>query len=278
MWSISRLKKEAWNGLKHFGYWIPLIVTFLFGVIQNGGAGFTGVSASAGSASASSFDHNINISPDEFGPFLAEAAQDFKELFLDFFSNPVLVISTSLVIIALLLISLVLTFGWNVFIVSPLEVGKSRYFMEHRAFETSITKCFWAFKNGRYLNIVKIMLLRSIKIWLWGLLFIIPGIIKSYEYRMIPYILAENPNISTERAFALSKQMTKGEKWHIFVLDLSFIGWLLLGFICCCVGNHFVIPYIEATNAELYQVMREKAHGLNFSDFAELPGFFPEQV
>ena len=111
---------------------------------------------------------------------------------------------------------------------------------------------------------------------LWALLFIIPGIIKSYEYCMVPYILAENPNISSERAFELSRLMTKGEKWKIFVLDLSFIGWRILGVLCCCVGGIFLEPYYEATFAELYQVMREKAHGLGFSDYNELPGFFPE--
>ena len=108
-------------------------------------------------------------------------------------------------------------------------------------------------------------------------LFIIPGIIKSYEYCMVPYILAENPQISCERAFELSRQMTKGEKWKIFVLGLSFIGWVIVGMLCCCVGQFFVQPYIEATYAELYQVMREKAHGLGFSDYSELPVFFPKQ-
>ena len=72
--------------------------------------------------------------------------------------------------------------------------------------------------------------------------------------------------------------MTKGEKWKIFVLDLSFIGWRILGILCCCVGEIFLQPYIEATYAELYQVMREKAHGLGFSDYDELCGFFPEQA
>ena len=55
-----------------------------------------------------------------------------------------------------------------------------------------------------------------------------PGIIKSYEYRMIPYILAENPSINWREAFRLSKAMMDGQKWNTFVLDLSFIGWDLL--------------------------------------------------
>lgn len=277
MWSISRLKQEARNSFKRFGYWMPLFITFLFGIIANGSTGLTGASASA-STSSIKLDFVNNIDPSELGTELTKLFDSLHNAFNQFFSNPIFAISTSFILLISITISLVLTFGWNVFIVYPLEVGKSRYFMEHRAFETSFTKCFWAFKNGRYLNIVKIMFLRYLKICLWSLLFIIPGIIKSYQYRMIPYILAENPNISCDRAFELTKKMTKGEKWHMFILDLSFIGWLLLGILCCCVGDTFVVPYIEATEAELYQVMREKAHGLGFSDFAELPGFFPEQA
>ena len=98
----------------------------------------------------------------------------------------------------------------------------------------------------------------NVKVFLWSLLFIIPGIIKSYEYCMIPYILAENPEIEMDRAFEISRKMTKGEKWKIFVLGLSFIGWYLLGLLCCCVGTIFVDPYSEATYAELYQVMRDR--------------------
>ena len=72
------------------------------------------------------------------------------------------------------------------------------------------------------------MFLKGLFQGLWSLLFVIPGIIKSYEYRMIPYILSENPNISRKRAFEISKQMMKGNKWDTFVLDLSFIGWQIL--------------------------------------------------
>ena len=121
------------------------------------------------------------------------------------------------------------------------------------------------------------MFWREIKIFLWSLLFVIPGVIKSYEYSMVPYILAENPQMPTDRAFELSKLMTRGEKWKIFVLDLSFLGWKILGVLCCGIGGIFLAPYIEATYAELYQVMREKALGLGFSNYFELPGFYPEQ-
>ena len=118
----------------------------------------------------------------------------------------------------------------------------------------------------------------NIKIFLWGLLFIIPGIIKSYEYYMVPYILAENPGIDSRRAFELSKEMTRDEKFDIFLLALSFIGWYLLGAITCGIGILFLEPYYQATFAELYQVMREKAFRFNFCNESELPGFSPEET
>ena len=57
---------------------------------------------------------------------------------------------------------------------------------------------------------------------------VVPGIIKHYEYRMIPYILAENPTMPREEAFQISRRMMMGQKMDVFVLDLSFIGWFIL--------------------------------------------------
>ena len=100
------------------------------------------------------------------------------------------------------------------------------------------------------------MFLKDLYIFLWSLLFIIPGIVKSYEYRFIPYILAENPNISVDEAFKLSKSMTDNQKGDIFILDLSFFGWYLLGMLTI-IGTVFVTPYHEATNAQLYFKIKE---------------------
>ncbi len=76
---------------------------------------------------------------------------------------------------------------------------------------------------------------------------------------MVPYILADNPKIGHKRAIALSNQMTMGEKWNIFVLDLSFIGWYILGALLMGIGVFFVQPYYDATSAELYLKLREKS-------------------
>lgn len=88
---------------------------------------------------------------------------------------------------------------------------------------------------------------------LWSLLFIIPGIIKAYEYSMIPYLLAENPNMSKQEAFAISKELMDGNKFNAFVLDLSFILWNFVGALALGLpGVFFVNPYVQLTNVELY--------------------------
>lgn len=278
MWKISKLKREARRSLSDAGYWIPFIVSLLYGFIY---AGFSkGGTGAAATTAVGTQTPNITIKYDieAFRGQFENITGRIYSLWNDFIANPVMVIMSSLILVSIIVAVVILSCGWSAFVADPLTVGKNRYYMEHRAFPTTWTKLFYSFRTGRYFNIVKIMFLMRIKIFLWSLLFIIPGIIKSYEYYMIPYILAENPQITTERAFELSRKMTKGEKLHIFGLELSFIGWHILGILCCCVGGYFLDPYIHATFAELYEVMREKAHGTEISDYAELPGFFPEQV
>lgn len=280
MWTRAIIKQEAKNSLRRFGYWMPLLITFLTGIITGGMS--TGGTTTSSLTTEYTTEYSGDLTPTGFITFMDEFFGDFfyeiGAAFENFFSNPLIALTTIFVIALAFTVGLVIAFGWSAFVSGPVIVGKNRYFMEHRAFGSRFERLFWAFRSGRYMNVVKIMFWKEVKIFLWSLLFVIPGIIKSYEYCMVPYILAENPQISCERAFELSRKMTKGEKWKIFVLDLSFIGWRILGVLCCCVGQVFVEPYYEATFAELYQIMREKAHGLGFSDYNELYGFFPEQA
>ena len=109
------------------------------------------------------------------------------------------------------------------------------------------------------MNVVKSMFILDIIIALWSLLFIIPGIYKSYQYRMVPYLLADNPELTAREAMDLSRVMMDGEKMNAFVLDLSFIPWQLLSAITIgIVGIIWVNPYVEATNAELYTALSQK--------------------
>lgn len=145
---------------------------------------------------------------------------------------------------------------YTIFIANPLSIGESKYFINNRQDQGRFNNLFYAFSHS-YLNIVKITFFTQIKIFFWTLLFIIPGIVKSLEYSMIPYILAERPDISSEEAFRLSKELTDYQKTELFVLDLSFVGWYLLGLLLCGVGIIFVYPYYNATKAELYFKLKE---------------------
>ena len=94
---------------------------------------------------------------------------------------------------------------------------------------------------------------------LWFMLLIVPGIIKTYSYRMVPYLVAENPEMDFKDAIDASRKMMDGEKWKTFVLDLSFLGWIILTSLTCGIlGIFYTTPYISQTNAELYTVLKAK--------------------
>lgn len=93
--------------------------------------------------------------------------------------------------------------------------------------------------------------------FLWSLLLVIPGIIKSYAYSMAYYVLADNPELTAREALAKSKEMMKGHKWDLFVLQLSFFWWYLLSGITLGIAYIYVIPYISATTANFYNSIKE---------------------
>ena len=162
---------------------------------------------------------------------------------------------TSLVIV--LIVSAIATV-FKIFVANPLEVGAQRYFIFSSYYQYDLKYIGTAFKKTEYINVVKTMFLKNLYIFLWSLLFIIPGIIKSYEYMMVPYILAENPNIDHKTALQISSEMTTGHKMDLFLLGLSFIGWILLAILTCGIGSLFLNPYMYATYAESYRFLKEK--------------------
>ena len=85
----------------------------------------------------------------------------------------------------------------------------------------------------------------------------IPGIIKAYSYRMVPYIIKDEPDLSAKEVLQRSKEMMRGHKWHAFILDLSFLGWIILAVLTLGVLSFFwVDPYIKSTDAALYSVLK----------------------
>ena len=138
------------------------------------------------------------------------------------------------------------------------EVGTRRFFIHNHRDKGEVGHLFESFSSS-YLNQVLVMLLKNLFVWLWSLLLIVPGIIKYYEYLMIPYILTDNPEISWDDAKEQSRAMMEGEKMNAFLLHLSFIGWFLLDIITIGILHIvFTGPYMAQAEAELYHVLLEK--------------------
>ena len=144
----------------------------------------------------------------------------------------------------------------GVFLFLPLQVGCQRFLFLNLREPANVREVLWAFDSS-YLNIVKVMFLRDLKIFAWALLLVIPGVVKAYEYRLSPFLLAENPALSSAEACEQSRALMNGNKWNAFVLDLSFIGWNILSHLTLgLVGLFYVSPYENSTNAALYEALR----------------------
>ncbi len=222
MWTRKDLKDRAKMTLKGH-YWTAFVASLVLAIVSGGG----GRTGSAAGAESSALE---GMPPEYVAGFTVG-----------------------------LVIAAVLALAFAIFVGCPLEVGGRRYFTSACCRQYDLGNLGFAFRRGRYWNVIKVQLLREIRILLWTLLFIIPGIVKGYAYCMVPYILADNPYLSPKRAIELSNQMTMGHKGEIFVLELSFLGWYLLGALACGIGVVFVNPYHDSTLAELYIHLRHNA-------------------
>lgn len=124
-----------------------------------------------------------------------------------------------------------------------------------RTGNSKVELLFDGFKNNISTQIVT-YLLYTVYLALWSLLFAIPGIIKSYSYAMTFYILRDNPTLTATEAITRSREMMNGNKWRLFCLHFSFIGWLLLSVITLGIGALFVTPYMQVAQAEFYESIK----------------------
>lgn len=102
--------------------------------------------------------------------------------------------------------------------------------------------------------------LRGLYIFLWSLLFVIPGIIADLSYSMTPYIMAEHPDMTASEAIAASKALMNGHKWELFVLHLTFIGWDILAALTLNVGHLVLNPYKNAAETAFYREITKQPH------------------
>lgn len=241
----AELKSRAKSCLRHY-YWWAVLACFLAGIL--GGGNSSSIRLNLGGTQGATMGQAMQQS----------GSNDENGLMALFFV-------LSFITIFLIILAVAVVFGllWGSFVGNPVRVGSCAFFMESRDEMQSVGvgKLFWAFENGRYKNVVMVMFMRWLYTFLWSLLFIIPGIIKSYEYFLVPYILHDNPSIHYKDALQISKDMMYGNKWRLFVLELSFIGWEILALLCCGMGFIFLSPYMEATFAEFYADVRGRYFG-----------------
>lgn len=149
----------------------------------------------------------------------------------------------------------------KVFVGNLLKMGGYRFFILNQTAQPGIGTLLDGFRSGHYVNIVLTMFLRDLFTTLWSLLLVVPGIVKHYEYLMVPYIISENPAMDYKEAFQISKQMMDGEKMEAFIMDLSFLGWYLLSAVTCgLLAIFYVNPYVQASFAEMYTFNKQKAY------------------
>ena len=234
MFYRSELKTNA-KRLLAKNYWWIVLVTLIFSFISGDGisygfnvnysnafnsgfnAGYNGAANSGNSSLDSDYDSAFDDIDDILEGDSDNGAQEFNNVWTNvknafgrlaagtFGTVPLWILLTVLIIT---ICSVVL----DIFILEPLRVGCRRWFLKNRTQKPSMGEVVHIFGNG-YLNTAKVMFLRNLFTFLWTLLFIIPGIVKSYEYRMIPFLLAENPDMDRKEAFERSRALMNGRKW-----------------------------------------------------------------
>ena len=154
----------------------------------------------------------------------------------------------------------------SLFVLLPLAAGYSnsmRVLLETG--DNRLTNNSFSLAFGNWLHVVWGMILSTIYIFLWTLLLIIPGIIKSYSYALTPYILVEHPEMSANEAIEESMRLMDGHKFDLFYLQLSFIGWAILSILSLGLGVFWLIPYQMTAQAAFYRDIKNEAMPLQDS-------------
>lgn len=226
MWSRQEVKAKGKENFKR-NYWKSVIVAVIYSIFF-------------ASTAATTYKNSGEISSS-----FQEAEFSTLEI-LAILAVVMAVIGTALFICTII----------DIFLLNPLEVGCSRFFLINSDTNADFNELGYAFKHN-YLAVALGIFLRNLLISIGVCIFIIPGCILSYSYRMVPYILSEEPDISAIDALKKSRQMMKGHKWNCFVYDLSFILWYILSaFTLGLLNVFYVSPYKHNADAELYKAIR----------------------
>lgn len=273
MWTNRLLKERAKIALKG-RYWLAFLVSFL--AIMLAAGTFLGGRAPGGKGFGSGVEKSFSM---EFSKYESVIRDFFQRADLPLELQKIGIIIMIIIIIGVIigLLAICFMFAYAIFIGNPVIVGHRKFYIDNRKGKTEAGKLLSSFGSD-YKNIVKVMFYKDLRIILWSLLFIVPGIIKAIEYMAVDYLLAEYPKIDLNRALKLSGEITSGQKWNIFKLGLSFFGWFILCIMTGGIGFAFLNPYIQATFAELYVVLIEKSVDDGFEKSIELPEAVPEET
>ncbi len=264
MWDRKEIKakgKAAYRANR-----LTCIIAALLLIIASGGFGSGASAGSSWSNIKNNTDNNSSITQDidDIDNIGIDGLTDEYDA-PDISGSPGLAPAIIVGVVVILLVVIVFATALGIFLLNPLQVGLQKFFIDNATDQTTglnSSNVGLAFKN-HYMKIVGSMFTTGLFTALWTLLLIIPGIYKSYCWRMVPYIISENPAITGTEARAQSTQMMYGNKWASFVLDLSFLGWQILGLFTLGILNLvFTNPYQAASNAELYLTLSGRPSAL----------------
>ena len=265
IWTRRELKEQAKEAL-HRNYWKIVLVTallFLLGC-ETGGFGNStkifntesgkGTNAEqAAEAEKSIITVNEEPRPGEWvGQIIGNGEIEAENFEIDFLGGVLFGIIAIAIFMIIFLILFAVILAVDIFLINPFEVGGKRFMRMSVEGTAQVKEIAYGFDHS-YKNVVKVLFYRDLYISLWTLLFIIPGIVKMYQYFLVPYILTEYPNMEYKTALQLSRDAMEGNKWKTFVLKLSFIPWDILGaFTFGILEIFYVNPYRSLTYAALY--------------------------
>ena len=148
--------------------------------------------------------------------------------------------------LVLFILALPLTWGFQTLFLGAVRGG-----------EATAKDMFEGYNKELFSRVLTTTLLYYVYVFLWSLLLLIPGCIKSYSYAMTPYILKDNPEMKNNAAIEESMRMMDGHKLELFLLDLSFIGWAILSLLTCCIGFLWLTPYMNMARVNFYEDLKK---------------------
>ncbi len=281
MWTRVELKERAKAAMRR-NYWKIVLVSALLLLLGCGSGGYTfhqmtgrpgtesgadeGTGADTGTGTeGTGADEmksfiSVKTDPETGGMMIQEiggAEVEMQNREVSLMEIAVVGIITGIIVLVMFLVLCAVVIAADIFLLNPLSVGGCRFMVKSVEDVAQVKEIAFGFDHS-YRNVVRVLFFRDLHIFLWTLLLVIPGIVKMYQYYMVPYILTEYPDMEYRAALQMSRDMMDGNKWKTFVLGLSFILWDFLGAATFGIVEVFYVqPYRQLTYAALYRKLKD---------------------